>query len=89
MWGQSYAVFTKFPLIMTVAIMMIMIYFYDDIENSNNDGDDRDDDGGNVGEWVVLTVPLSRQLQFLMQAGRCQVMMLLFKMVMMMVMTIL
>ena len=81
MWGQSYAVFTKFPLIMTVAI--IMIYFYDDIDNSNNDGDDRDDDGGNVGEWVVLTVPLSRQLQFLMQAGRCQVMMLLFKLVMM------
>ena len=68
---------------MTVAIMMIMIYFYDDIDNSNNDGDDRDDDGGNVGEWVVLTVPLSRQLQFLMQAGRCQVMMLLFKLVMM------
>ena len=89
MWGQSYAVFTKFPLIMTGAIMMIMIYFYDDIDNSDNDGDDRDDDGGNVGEWVVLTVPLSRQLQFLMQAGRCQVMMLLFKMVMMMVETML
>ena len=69
---------------MTVAIMMVMIYFYDDIGNSNNDGDDRDDDG-NVGEWVVLTVPLSRQLQFLMQAGRCQVMMLLMMMVMMMV----
>ena len=48
MWGQSYAVFTKFPLIMTLAIKMIMIYFYDDIDNSNNDGDDRDDDGGNV-----------------------------------------
>ena len=85
MWGQSYAVFTKFPLIMTVAIMMNDhdIYFYDDIDNSNNDGDDRDDDGGNVGEWVVLTVPLSRQLQFLMQAGRCQVMMLLLVMMMM------
>ena len=46
----------------------------DETENDN----DCDDDGGNVGEWVVLTVPLSRQLQFLMQAGRCQVLMLLF-----------
>ena len=82
MWGQSYAVFTKFPLIMTLAIKMIMIYFYDDIDKNNNENDDRDDEG-NVGEWVVLTVPLSRQLQFLMQAGRCQVMMLLFKLVMM------
>ena len=82
MWGQSYAISTKFPLIMTVAIRIIMIYFYDDIDNNRYNDDDRDDDG-NVGEWVVLTVPLSRQLQFLMQAGRCQVMMLLFKLVMM------
>ena len=44
----------------------------------DTDDDDDDDGDDDVGEWVVLTVPLSRQLQFLMQAGRCQVLMLLF-----------
>ena len=62
-----------------------LIYDNDDNDDDDDDDYDDDDDDGDddVGEWVVLTVPLSRQLQFLMQAGRCQVMMLLFKLVMM------
>ena len=50
----------------------------DDNYDNNDDDDDDDNYGGDdVCEWVVLTVPLSRQLQFLMQARRCQVLMLL------------
>ena len=57
-----------------------LIYDNDDDDGDDDDVDDDDDDDGDddVGEWVVLTVPLSRQLQFLMQARRCQVLMLLF-----------
>ena len=62
----------------------------DDDDDDDNDDDIDDDDDDNVGEWVVLTVPLSQQLQFLMQAAgarwRCSYSWISMMMMMMVVM---